>query len=257
MRKYAYGWKKGPVIDHPHKFLPEIEAVDLPAEVDLTPQCPAVYDQGQIGSCTGNSAAGFAEFLMMKLKLGEFVPSRLAIYWWNRLQDGTTQSDDGSTLAHAMNSLVKFGVPHESLWPYSDQGNQFAVKPSKPVWSDGYWHSIDKGLQIGDGNLAAMKSCLAQGYPFIFGFVVYESFESDAVANTGIMPMPKPGEQVVGGHAVCAVGYNDATQMVKVRNSWGAGWGMSGYFEMPYAFISDPNQASDFWTAHNYIRFKK
>lgn len=254
--KRAYGWKKGPVVDHPHKFLAEISPVDLPRSVDMESQCPEVYDQAQLGSCTGNAAGGLGQFIMMKKGLGNFVPSRLALYWWNRLQDGTTGSDDGSSLTNAMRTLVKYGVPHESLWPYTDQGNQFAVKPAKAVWSDGYWHSIAKSLQVNQ-SITDMKSCLAQGYPFIFGFTVYESFESQEVANSGIMPMPGFREQVVGGHAVMAVGYDDATQMVKVRNSWGTNWGQNGYFFMPYQYISDTNLSSDFWTGHDFIRFKK
>jgi len=82
--------------------------------------------------------------------------------------------------------------------------------------------------------------------PVIFGFCVYSSFEGDQVAQTGVMPMPAPNEQVLGGHCVVAVGYDDMKQMVTVRNSWGTGWGQSGYFEMPYAFIFDPDYTSDF-----------
>jgi len=70
---------------------------------------------------------------------------------------------------------------------------------------------------------------------FVFGITVYESFESAAVSKTGKMPMPKPSEKVLGGHAVLAVGYDDAAQRFIVRNSWGKGWGVQGYFTMPYA----------------------
>ena len=50
-----------------------------------------------------------------------------------------------------------------------------------------------------------MKGCLAAGYPFVFGFTVYESFESEAVAKTGKVPMPGSGEKALGGHAVFVV----------------------------------------------------
>ena len=92
-----------------------------------------------------------------------------------------------------------------------------------------------------------MKGCLASGYPFVFGFTVYESFESDQVAQTGHVPMPQAGEQVVGGHAVLAVGYDDSNQWFIVRNSWGPNWGMQGYFTMPYLYLLDPNLSGDFW----------
>ncbi len=93
-----------------------------------------------------------------------------------------------------------------------------------------------------------MKGCLASGYPFVFGFTVYESFESEDVAKTGVVPMPAHTEKVLGGHAVTAVGYDDAQQRFIVRNSWGTDWGMKGYFTMPYAYLTDSNLADDFWT---------
>jgi C1A family cysteine protease len=82
----------------------------------------------------------------------------------------------------------------------------------------------------------------------VFGFTVYESFEGDAVAKTGEVSMPGPSEKVLGGHAVVAVGYDDSTQRFIVRNSWGPGWGMGGYFTIPYAYLTDSNLADDFWT---------
>jgi len=60
--------------------------------------------------------------------------------------------------------------------------------------------------------------------------------------------MPQPSEQMLGGHCVTAVGYNDARQRFIVRNSWGSGWGKGGYRTMPYAYLGDPRLASDFWT---------
>lgn len=92
-----------------------------------------------------------------------------------------------------------------------------------------------------------MKECLSQGFPFVFGFIVYESFESQQVANTGQMPMPKKGEKVMGGHAVMAVGYNDKNNNMIVRNSWSEQWGDKGYFYCPYEFITNPEYCSDFW----------
>ena len=93
-----------------------------------------------------------------------------------------------------------------------------------------------------------MRGCLASGFPFAFGFTVYESFEGPSVASTGHAPMPSPGEQVVGGHAVLGVGYDDAHQWFVVRNSWGPDWGMKGYFTLPYAYVTQRTLARDFWT---------
>jgi C1A family cysteine protease len=82
----------------------------------------------------------------------------------------------------------------------------------------------------------------------VFGFTVYESFESAAVAASGQVPMPAPGEAVIGGHAVMAAGYDDTNQRFIVRNSWGAGWGKNGCFTIPYAYLTSAQLASDFWT---------
>ena len=93
-----------------------------------------------------------------------------------------------------------------------------------------------------------MKGCLASGYPFVFGFTVYDSFDSEEVAKTGVVPMPSSGEQPLGGHAVLAVGYDDEQRRFIVRNSWGTEWGMQGYFTMPYVYLLDDGLADDFWT---------
>ena len=85
--------------------------------------------------------------------------------------------------------------------------------------------------------LNQLKGCLASGFPFVFGFAVYESFESPQVAKTGQVPMPQSNEALLGGHAVLAVGYDEAKQRFIVRNSWGKGWGMKGYFTMPYPYL--------------------
>jgi C1A family cysteine protease len=77
---------------------------------------------------------------------------------------------------------------------------------------------------------------------------VYDSFESTTVAQTGNAPMPQPGEKVVGGHAVAAVGYDDQNQWFIVRNSWADTWGMKGYFTLPYQYLLETNLSDDFWT---------
>jgi C1A family cysteine protease len=82
----------------------------------------------------------------------------------------------------------------------------------------------------------------------VFGFTVYESFESAEVARTGALQMPKPKEGVVGGHAVLAVGYDDKIERFMVRNSWGTSWGKKGYFTMPYTYLLSENLSDDFWT---------
>jgi C1A family cysteine protease len=100
-----------------------------------------------------------------------------------------------------------------------------------------------------------MRICLADGFPFVFGFSVYESFESATVARTGVAPMPRRDEKLLGGHAVLAVGYDDAKERFLVRNSWGTGWGMKGYFTLPYDYLGDRNFSDDFWTIRRQEEF--
>lgn len=120
-------------------------------------------------------------------------------------------------------------------------------KPNKACYTDAATRAI-KNYQSLAQDINVIKARIAQGGAVSFGFTVYESFESDAVAKTGIVPMPEPGEQVLGGHAVVIAGYDDSEQMAIVRNSWGTGWGLAGYFKMPYAYLTDPDLANDFWT---------
>ncbi|MGH7139055.1 MAG: C1 family peptidase, partial [Pirellulales bacterium] len=125
-----------------------------------------------------------------------------------------------------------------------------ALEPGQSCYADAIKHEALKYLSMSQ-NLADMKGCLAEGFPFVYGFTVHESFESPDVAkgpDAGWVPMPRDGEQVLGGHAVMAVGYDDDDRVFICRNSWGDGWGAAGYFFMPYAYLLDDNLSADFWT---------
>jgi len=133
----------------------------------------------------------------------------------------------------------------EEFWPYDLE--KFRVKPPKKCYFEAAKHRMVDYQRLVQSQ-GQMKSCLAAGYPFLFGFTVYESFEGSAVAKTGKVPLPGSGEKVLGGHAVLAVGYSDRTERFIVRNSWGTEWGKKGYFTIPYAYLADSNLSADFWT---------
>ncbi len=133
----------------------------------------------------------------------------------------------------------------EDSWKYDTA--EFAVQPPADCYQEA---ANNKALsyQRVPQTLTSLKGCLAHGHPVVFGFQVYESFESQQVASTGDVPLPSTGEQLLGGHAVMAVGYDDSTSRFLVRNSWGANWGQAGYCTMPYPYLTESNLANDFWT---------
>jgi C1A family cysteine protease len=219
---------------------------NLPSSADLRSECPPVYDQGQLGSCTANAIAAAIQFDQMKQKLATtFEPSRLFIYYNERVIEHTVESDAGAQIRDGIKSVNHQGVCPETEWPY--QITQFTKKPSEKCYQDALAHRAVSYQRLVQ-SLSQMKGCLAAGYPFVLGISVYESFESQDVADTGHVPMPSPAEKMLGGHAVLAVGYDDANGWFLVRNSWGPGWGMQGYFTLPYVYLLDANLASDFWT---------
>lgn len=217
----------------------------LPTAVDLRNQCPPVYNQGALGSCTANGLAGAYEFDLKKQKKTDYMPSRLFIYYNERVLINTVNSDSGAYIRDGIKTMNKEGVCPESLWPYDI--SKFTVKPPKKDYDEAKKCQI-KSYQRLINSLSQLKGCLAEGFPFVFGFTVYDSFMTNEVAKTGIMPMPKTGEHTRGGHAVMAVGYDDSKNAFIIRNSWGTNWGIKGYFYMPYAYISNPNLCDDFWT---------
>jgi C1A family cysteine protease len=247
-RKIAgYGWNPDIPDGRDVMYAAPMEVLaKLPAKVDLRDQCPDVYDQGQLGSCTANAIGAALEFDQMKQKEEAFVPSRLFIYYNERAIEGTVDSDSGAQIRDGVKSVNKQGAaPEEPDWPYDI--DKFREKPPKQAYDDAKEHQAIRYQRLTQ-TLGQLKGCLASGFPFLFGFVVYESFESQEVAQTGEAPLPRAGEKQLGGHAVLAVGYEEDQQRFIVRNSWGPDWGMKGFFTMPYPYLLQGTLSSDFWT---------
>lgn len=241
------------------------EAVKYPAQSDIRNVMSSVMDQKSVGSCSANALAACVEHLeLLELKANMpaaqapqvyaagqfFTVSRLMAYWNERFLEGSTDSDAGAaTLKDGCRALHKWGVSEESLWPYDE--SMVLVKPSAAAFAQGAQHKIAAYYAL--STIQDMKRCLYHGYPFVFGFSVYSSFMSDAVARTGICPMPSWNDRMEGGHAVTCVGYDDMRQMALVRNSWGTGWGIQGHFWMPYQYLFNPSLASDMWTLRRTV----
>jgi C1A family cysteine protease len=243
MSRRHYGWKPD-LPDHRDHYFKVVAPIQLPLFVDLRSKYPPAYDQGQIGDCTMNAIPAVIQFLEMMDNKPPMMPSRLFGYYGERDIEGTVDYDSGAQLRDGIQVVSNLGICSEITWPYDL--SQFAVKPSNAAYTEALQHKVLSYARV-DG-IQDMKQCLAAGYPFVFGFTVYESFESDEVANTGMVPMPGKKERVCGGHAVASAGYDDSTNMMLVRNSWGTSWGLNGYFWMPYDYISNDDLATDFWT---------
>jgi len=242
-----YGWIPDLPDARDHAFM-LAKPVALPPRVDLRPKCPPVVDQGHLGSCTANAIANAHFFEQMRQKdASAFLPSRLFIYYNERAIEGTIGSDSGASLRDGIKTVNKQGVCPETMWQYKVR--KFTAKPAAGCYRNALTHQVVEYQRI-PRSLDSLKSCLAAGYPFVFGFSVYESFESPDVARTGVVPMPKPGEGQLGGHAVLAVGYDDSLQSFIVMNSWGTKWGLKGFFLLPYAYLTDAGLSNDFWTIH-------
>lgn len=234
-------WKKDPADARDHLFVGAPVAV--PDSVDLSPQCSPIEDQGQLGSCTGNAIVGVMEYLI-RVKKDTTDLSRLFVYYNERVIEGTISEDAGAIIRDGIKTLASLGVCPEKSCKYDVA--KFMKKPTATAYKAALKRKISSYQRL--STLDNMLACLASGAPFVFGFTVFESFESDATAHTGLMTMPFPREKNLGGHAVCAVGYDKTKQLVKVRNSWGAGWGDAGHFYMPFEYINNAHLADDFWT---------
>ena len=249
--KKGFGW----IPDHPdvrdHRFTAHLPKLGsdvrlLPPSVDLRPSCPPIYDQGELGSCTANAIAFTLQFDKMKEKLADVsIPSRLFIYYNERVIEGTVRSDAGAAIRDGMKVISKIGDCPESMWPYVEC--KFAKRPAVAAYESALKHTA---LNYGrlHQTLPDLKQCLSAGFPFVCGITVYDSFESDAVARDGVVPLPDVSkEKDLGGHAVAVVGYDDIKQSFLMRNSWGSSWGISGYCWIPYGYILDPNLSCDRW----------
>ena len=255
-----FGWTPD-IPDHRDHIYAAIPAIlkKLPAKVDLRTKLPPVYNQGRIGSCTANAIAAAIQFDRRKSKQKpDFVPSRLFIYYNERAVEGSITTDSGAQIRDGIKQVAKLGVPPETLWAYDDtpalsdggpwpSGAKPAQKPSASAYTQAAKYQAISYQRL-PRTLNSFRGVLAEGFPFVFGFSVYENLYGADGKPRATVPLPGPKDQLLGGHAVLAVGYDDAKQVFIVRNSWGPKNQDKGYFYMPYAYLTEEGLSDDFWT---------
>lgn len=236
-----YHWTKDKIDtrDHPYQ-LTNTEQSNI---VDLRQYCSLIENQGNLGSCTGNAIAGAIE-LLHKRQNRTIDISRLFIYYYERLFIGTVNYDSGAYIRDGIKACYTYGAPTENLWPYNI--SKFRTVPTKTALIDAAKRKVTSYQRAADFN--QVIDAITSGYPVTIGFSVYSSFDSPAVAKTGIMPYPNLNKEILlGGHAVLLVGYNKDNNTFIARNSWGTNWGDRGYFYMPFQVIQNTSMSSDFW----------
>lgn len=253
MPRFLYNHKRDIPDPRDYKFnvaFPNLHTSTLPTCVDLRkdPCIPGVLDQGNLGSCTANATSNALLFCLKKEKLNSLMnqPSRLFIYYYSRLIENTVNEDSGCFIRDVMKAVQVYGACDEKLWPYNI--STFTICPSTQAIQNATTHKKFNYYSV-QQNLNSLKNALAQGFPIIFGIMVYESLESDIAIRTGNIPMPNTSkEKLLGGHCILLTGYDDNTKLFTFMNSWGKSVGKNGFFTLPYQYVLDPNLSSDFWT---------
>lgn len=238
-RKYTLKIEKQPPSKLTFLQLPKPQKDGIfPKVVDLRNKMPAIYDQGNLGSCTANALCCLIGYNNPAIK-----GSRLFVYYNERVLENDVKHDSGATLDNGINCLKKYGVCQETDWPYDIA--KFAICPPKKCYTNALQHIAINATNV-NNDIISIKNSLFHGYPLVVGIMVYNSFESSIVAKTGNVPMPLPKDSFLGGHAVVCVGYDDNKKVWIMRNSWGPLWGLKGYFYLPYEYLTS-NLASDLW----------
>lgn len=242
-----YGHKPDPA--DPRDYIYNARKKALPVSVDLRSKMSPIVDQGQLGSCTANGiASGLMEYLFLKAGQPLIRLSRLFLYWQERKIENTISQDSGAYIRDGMKVAQSIGCCPEVDYLYDI--TRFTDSPTSKADADAAAFKVAEYHRVLTYN--DMKAALANGQPVVIGFTVYDSFESIEASNGGLLPtVDKSKESILGGHAVCAVGYNPTEhpgEYIVIRNSWGKDWGDHGYCYMPKSYW-DQGLVTDAWTA--------
>lgn len=240
-----YGWRRQSLDFNDYPYVPP--APPPPDNQGLRVQLPLPFwDQGRVGSCTAHATDKAALHTLARAGVPLFDPARLFQYYNSRALEHTTRSDAGATIRDAIKAINQYGMAPADLWPYDP--TKVTRKPPKRAYAAALKDVALEYYAVAqrDGD---MRACLAEGYPIVIGFSVFPSFESPEVARTGMVPLPRRGEQPIGGHSVLVDEYAiiDGQKYAGIWNSWGADWGQGGRAYLPWGYLLNPRLASDFW----------
>lgn len=221
---------------------------DMPEIVDLRTRCSPIENQETLGSCGPNALAGAMEFNDLKDGNGYTDLSRLFIYYVTRERMGTIKEDSGVSIREMVKAVAKFGACDEMMWPY--EINRYEERPHDLCYTDAEHRRIKEYWRVNGATIwhteKTIMYCLLEGFPIVFGLMLYESFMTDEVAANGYVPVPALGEKSLGGHAMEIVGYDITERQFIVRNSWGKAWGDKGYCYIPFEYLL--RSGMDMWT---------
>lgn len=254
---HIFNWKPDLPDIRDQYYTAPLSAAPLPSKYSQRKMWPVPYDQGDLGSCTGNALAGIVAMQLAiekKIKIdnkASTTPSRLFIYYNERAMMGTINEDSGAYIRDGIKSLNRQGACFEDTWPYVI--SKFKVRPNPLAYKNALPNTVKQYQRVNVPDINTKKQVLISNYGIVFGIAVYESFESTNASKTGIIPMPDPDEVMLGGHAMVIIGYDDNKVIGKskgafeVRNSWGLSWGDKGYCWIPYDYLNNSDLCDDNW----------
>ena len=172
--------------------------------------------------------------------------SRLLHYYCGRAIGGSSSLDDsGLNIRQAAKIIQQYGACSESAWPYNTYN--FNILPPLNVFKSSLYFKKYVYSFVNQDITSLTAVLYGQKLPVIFGIYVYDSFVSNAVASTGIVPMPDvKNEKILGGHCIVMIGFDNVAKRFTCVNSWGSSWGNRGFFTIPYEYVLDSSLASDF-----------
>jgi hypothetical protein len=202
--------------------------------VDYSARMLPVRDSGPESSVVGFAVASALEYQLRARERKTIRISPRYLYYYARKAGGLDlRSDTGANLPDAMTVLAARGAVAESAWPYV--AGRFASGPPPGVARAKHYRARNLRLQ----GVNEIRAALQRYGPVVAGITLYASFNSPRTAATGVVPDPKPGEAIEGGHAICIVGYDDAARRFTFENSWGPRWGDKGYGSVSYDYVRD------------------